>query len=91
MCDRVASVATGHLSNLGAPAGPSAWILTGALSHTKTANLRQFHGASRARTGDLLGAISALSWQEFGLTSGLLRLLVNSPNTFPNTLQPVLQ
>jgi hypothetical protein len=49
------------------------------------------HGASRTRTGDLLGAISALGWPEFGLTSGFSRLRVSSPNTFPNSLQPVLQ
>jgi hypothetical protein len=49
-----------------------------------------FHGASRTRTGDLLGAISALFWAEFGLTSGFPSLRVSSPNTFPNTLQPVL-
>src|SRR5207247_3187650 len=30
----------------------------------------RFHGASRTRTGDLLGAISALIWPEVGLTSG---------------------
>ena len=48
-------------------------------------------GASRTRTGDLLGAISALSLPEFGLTSALPSLRVSSPNSFPNTLQPVLQ
>src|SRR5438034_7609128 len=57
----------------------------------KTAALRRFHGASRTRTGDLLGAISALSWPEFGLTSGFSSLRDSSPNTFPNILQPVLQ
>jgi hypothetical protein len=36
----------------------------------KTAALRRFHGASRTRTGDLLGAISALSYAGFGLSSG---------------------
>jgi hypothetical protein len=46
-------------------------------------------GASRTRTGDLLGAISALSWPEFGLTSGFPSLGGRSPNTFPNILQPV--
>jgi hypothetical protein len=40
---------------------------------------------------DLLGAISALPGPEFGLTSGFPTLRVSSPNTFPNTLQPVLQ
>jgi hypothetical protein len=49
------------------------------------------NGASRTRTGDLLGAISALSGPEFGLISGFPSLRVSSPNTFPNTLQPVLQ
>ena len=48
-------------------------------------------GASRTRTGDLLGAISALFWPEFSLASGFPSLPVSSPNTFPNTLQPVLQ
>src|SRR4029453_10816177 len=47
--------------------------------------------ASRTRTGDLLGAISALSAPGFSLTSGFPSLGVGSPNTFPNTLQPVLQ
>jgi hypothetical protein len=57
----------------------------------KTADLQRFYGASRTRTGDLLGAISALSGPEFGLTSGFPTLRVGSPNTFPNTLQPDLQ
>jgi hypothetical protein len=48
-------------------------------------------GAGRTRTGDLLAAISALAWPELGLTSGLPSLWVSSPNTFPNTPQPVLR
>ncbi len=71
--------------------GPSAWMSAIHSLHKKTADLRRFHGASRTRTGDLLGAISALSGPEFGLTSGFPSLRVSSPNTFPNTLQPVLQ
>jgi hypothetical protein len=57
----------------------------------KPPHLRGFHGASGTRTRALLGAISALSGPEFGLTSGFPSLRVSSPNTFPNTLQPVLQ
>jgi hypothetical protein len=56
--------------------------------HKKTAALRRFHGASRTRTGDFLGAISALLRPEFGLASGFPSLRVSSPNTLPNTLQP---
>jgi hypothetical protein len=47
-------------------------------------------GASRTRTDDLLGAISAPSGSELGLISGFPSLRVGSPNTFPNSLQPVL-
>jgi len=57
----------------------------------KELRLQAFHGASRTRTGDLLGAISALSGPAFGLSSGFPSLRVGSPNTFPNTLQPILQ
>jgi hypothetical protein len=40
------------------------------LCSVKSPALRAFrHGASRTRTGDLLGAISAPSWPEFGLIS----------------------
>ena len=49
------------------------------------------HGASRTRTGDLLGAISALSGPGFGLVERLQHLCRVSPNTFPNTLRRVLQ
>jgi hypothetical protein len=74
-----------HLSASGAS---SAWTGTGALSNKKTADFRRFYGASRTRTGDLLGAISALFWPEFGLTSGFPSLLVSSPNTFPTLSSP---
>jgi hypothetical protein len=57
----------------------------------KPPHLRGFHGASGTRTRALLGAISALFWPEFSLTSGFPSVRVSSPNTFPNTLQPVLQ
>jgi hypothetical protein len=40
-------------------------------------------GASRTRTGDLLGAISALFWPKFGLTSGFPSLPVSSPKHPP--------
>jgi hypothetical protein len=48
-------------------------------------------GASRTRTGDLLGAISALSWPEFRFTTCFPSRRASSPNTFINSLQPVLQ
>src|SRR6266545_6859312 len=47
------------------------------------------YGASRTRTGDLLGAISALSWAEFGFVTTFLGLRISSPNIFPNTLRGV--
>ena len=53
--------------------------------------IRGGDGASRTQTGDLLGAISALSWPEFSLTSRFPSLRIGSPNIFPNSLQPVLQ
>jgi hypothetical protein len=53
--------------------------------------MQVFHGASRTRTGDLLGAIYALFWPDFGLTSGFPSVRVGFPNTFPNSLRPVLQ
>jgi hypothetical protein len=34
---------------------------------------------------------SALSWPKFGLSSCFPGLRAGSPNTFPNSLQPVLQ
>jgi hypothetical protein len=65
--------------------------LTEATIKVKTPHLRRFHGASRTRAGDLLGAISALAWPEFGLTSCFPSPQASYPNTFPSTLQPVLQ
>jgi hypothetical protein len=50
-----------------------------------------FDGASRTRTDDLLGAIPALSSPEFGLSRCFSGLRAGSPNTFPNSLQLVLQ
>jgi hypothetical protein len=50
---------------------------------------RRSDGASRTRTGDRLGTISALSWPKFGLTSRFPTGQV--PNTFRNSLQPVLK
>jgi hypothetical protein len=43
------------------------------------------------RTGDLLGAISALSGPKYGLVRRLLMPQEDSPNSFPNSLQSVLQ
>jgi hypothetical protein len=64
-------------------------VCQGVFPDKKTADLQLLYGASRTRTGDLLGAISALSWPEFGLTSGFLSAWAGSPNTFPNSLQLV--
>jgi len=48
-------------------------------------------GASRTRTGDLLGAISALAEAGFGFVEGFPATRHRSPNTFPNISAPVLQ
>jgi hypothetical protein len=45
-------------------------------------------GASRTRTGDLLGAISALFWPEFGLTSALPSLPVSPQKPSPTLCSP---
>jgi hypothetical protein len=52
--------------------------------------LQVFHGASRTRTGDLLGAISALAEPGFGFVEGFPATRHRSPNTFPNISAPVL-
>jgi hypothetical protein len=50
-----------------------------------------FHGASRTRTGDLLGAILALYAARIRMMTRFLLNAFMSPNTFPNILRPVLQ
>jgi hypothetical protein len=47
------------------------------------------YGASRTRTGDLLGAISEASAPRFGLVKRLSGSRDDSPNIFPNSLQRV--
>jgi len=47
--------------------------------------------ASRTRTGDLLGVIWALSSRKCSLVGRFLAPQDDSPNSFPNSLQPVLQ
>jgi hypothetical protein len=47
--------------------------------------------ASRTRTGDLLGAISALAEAGFGFVESFPATRHRSPNTFPNISAPVLQ
>jgi hypothetical protein len=59
-------------------------------SKEKLADLRRFHGASRTRAGDLLGAISAVSDGESGFMTRFPSLSLDSPNTFPNILWLVL-
>jgi hypothetical protein len=51
-------------------------------------HLQVFHGAGRTRTGDLLGAISALSWPEFGLASGFPAYESVPPTSSPTLCSP---